>query len=354
MKVRQLGISITIVIAVTLSLYLLIAAQLLQDPVSTEPDSAPSPAAIESRPAATDAAVEAATVVATTDAVSANNPEVGGGRKQLEIHGRIVDSEQRPIANAVIAEERYFHKARSDADGYYRLQLEMPRHRYPALHFLRSGYAGQRLKLGKKQLGDRLRYRLDVTLQQALESVSLNGRVGDEFGIGLSAARVQLNASYPRNRDSFYLTEFTDELGNFSFEGIDAGQSYKLAASLSPDYQAYENPGLRVELDPAPLEIVLRKLKFVDIDGMILNRESVPVPNYKMQINNLSTGVHARTIVSDSSGYFSLQRFPVGEVSLTTRGQSGTPQWPAARCADWLTEIAASSSSGSRLTRSSS
>ena len=35
---------------------------------------------------------------------------------------------------------------------------------------------------------------------------------------------------------------------------------------------------------------------------------------------NLTTGVHSRKIVSDSSGFFTLEGFPLGEVSLSTRG----------------------------------
>ena len=42
--------------------------------------------------------------------------------------------------------------------------------------------------------------------------------------------------------------------------------------------------------------------------------------NFEIYINNLTTGVHSRKIVSDSSCFFMLERFPLGEVSLSTRG----------------------------------
>ena len=77
---------------------------------------------------------------------------------------------------------------------------------------------------------------------------------------------------------------------------------------------------MSVSLNPKPLNIELKSLKFVDIDGMILNREAAPVSDFEIYVSNVTTGVHSSKIVSDSSGFFSLKNFPVGEVSLSTRG----------------------------------
>ena len=321
MKTRQISITIAIACALMLMLYLLIAFHLLEDrQADAPPPAARAPEPVTATSASGQAAAgETAALPAAPGRTGSDSH--GGGRKLLEIRGRIVDSDQNPIENAVIAEERYFHKARSDADGYYRLLLEIPRHRYPTLHFLRSGFAGQRIRLGKKQLQDRELYELDVTLEHALDTVTQSGWIGNEFGLGLEGARVELGASYSRNRDSYTLTEFSDANGNFEFEGIDAGQTYKLSVDLTPEYPRHEDPDFHVGHNPARADIVLRKLRFADIEGMIVNRESVPVPNYVMYISNIGTGRHRRKIVSDSSGYFRLENFPLGEISLTTRGR---------------------------------
>lgn len=321
MKTRHISISIVIAIAITLTLYLTVAFRLLEREAAVEPRN---PASTSTRADTAETAAPHAADNAmrrpSADIARADEEPVAGGRKQLEIRGRIVDRDQRPVENALIAEERYFHKTRSDADGNYRLLLEIPRHRYPTLHFLRSGFAGQRIRLGKNQLQDKALYQLDITLDDALDTVTQSGWVGNESGIGLEGARIELVASYSRNRDSYSLTEFSDANGNFEFEGIDAGQTYKLAVDLTPEYPRYENPDFEVTHDPARIDILLRQLRFADIDGMILNRESVPVPNYVMYISSLGSGGHRRKIVSDSSGYFRLENFPLGEVSLTTRG----------------------------------
>ena len=319
MKPRQILFSITIVLLSTIALYLLIAYHLLQDPESrTSPivnaPPVPAPQENETAPA------ESTDVAVIAQQASTDGGLLSAGRKVLEIFGRVTDNDNRPIENALITEERYFASTRSDSNGAYHLLLDLPRHRYPTLHFLRNGYDGQRIRLGKKELQNSPIYELDVSLANALDSVNLQGWVGTEIGIGLEGARVELAASYTRNRESFYLTEFTDSNGNFEFEGVRSGETYKLSINQTPEYPYYEDLDFRVTQNPGAINIVLRKLNFVDVDGMIVDRRSTPVPDYEMYVSNVTTGMHTRKIVSDSSGFFTLRNFPLGELNLTTRG----------------------------------
>ncbi len=321
MNIRHISIWTLVAIAAITTLYLVLRYGPPPQP-ATEAPAAVTPAAAETAaPAEAAASVAEAGTATTGDTDSTMSSRAPAGRKLLEIYGRISDREQRPIADALIAEERYFQQTRSDHNGNYRLLLDLPRHRYPVLHFLRSGYAGQRLALGQAILGDKTLHELDISLAETLATVRQTGWVGDESGIGLAGARVELSASHSQDRGSFYLTEFTDARGNFEFEGIDAGRTYRLSVSLSPAYPNYEDREFRVTHDPARIDIVLKKLGFADIDGMILNRDSVPVPNYDIYIDNVTTGAHTRKITSDSSGYFRLENFPLGKVSLRTRGR---------------------------------
>ena len=305
----------------TLALYLLIAYHLLQDPVTApaKPEKA-GPAASSSGATVEDAGVTTTASPATRPQSDAGNDNSHAGRKIVEIFGRVSDAEGHAIENALIAEERYFAATRSDAAGYYRILLDIPRHRYPTLHFLRSGFEGQRIKLGKNELGQTPIHELDVKLEDAPDSVNLQGWIGNEIGIGLEGARVELSASYTQNRDNFYLTAFTDTNGNFEFEGVRSGETYKFSVNLTPEYPYYEDLDFQVTQNPEQINIVLEKLSFVDVDGMILNRESAPVPDYEMYISNVTTGAHTRKIASDSSGFFTLPNFPLGEVRLSTHG----------------------------------
>ena len=306
-------------ILLCLSIYLLIAQRLLQEPNGTVDNSrsatVTTPSAVNSlKP------LQQSAPVVTEIVVDTNKAPPAAGRKRLEIHGRIVDSDGQPLAAVVVAEERYHHRTRSDAEGYYRLQLEIPRHRYPVLHFLRSGYDAARIKLGKRELDPAPVYGLDVELAAALDSVTVEGWVSNENGVGIVDARVELAASYARNHESFYLTEFSDARGNFRFEGIRAGQTYTLEVDHTPHYPRYRNSSFSVGRNPAPVHIELPAIQFLDIEGMMLTRDALPVANFEMQVTNLTTGTHKNTIISDSSGYFRLQQFPPGELELATRG----------------------------------
>ncbi len=318
MKNRQFVVPLSIIALASLALYILIARALLRDPV--EPNTlfntdSGAPGRAGAPLLAADPAPREAKAQSVLD-----KPAASGGSKRIEVFGRVVDPDRQPLAGVLVAEERYFATARSDAEGYYRLSLELPRHRDPVVHFLRAGYGGQRFRLKPLDSPQKSGYRLDVSLAPALDSVDFEGWVGNDIGLGLEGARVQLTATYPRNRESFYLTDFTDENGRFRFDGVRSGETYQLSVQLSPEYRYYENPAFIVASDPAPEVIILEALKFVDVEGMLLTRDGEPVADYEIYVTNLSTGSHARKIVSDSSGYFALRRFPPGEISLSTSG----------------------------------
>ena len=319
MKIRQLILPVTIITLSTFALLLLIidpfpltSSQPVTEIVSAE-------AAIDHPPRLVRSSAKADTATDPIPVPTASD-EPSAGRKRLEIFGRIVDPDGQPIEDVVIAEERYFAKTRSGADGHYRLRLELPRHRYPVLHFLRSGYAGQLIKLGQADLQQRRSHHLDVKMNPARNSVDLRGWIGNDLGLGLEGARIELSASQARDRDSYYLTAFSDEKGFFEFTGVRAGETYGLSATLSPEFTRFEQDALVVTQDPAPVNIVLKPLEFVDIDGMVVNRAGTPIGDYEIVVTNITTGKHSRKIISDSSGFFSLDRFPPGNIQLTTHG----------------------------------
>jgi hypothetical protein len=319
MGTRQLALSIAIACLSILGLYLMIARHLLHDPQFRTPETNPVPVALlQSVPGSKQATGDSPNVdesrAPSADRAAAN------GRKIMEIFGRVVDREGMPIGGALIAEERYYYNTRSDAEGRYRILLDLPRYRYPSLHFLRSGYTGKLVRLVRNDLDESPLHELDVTLDETSDTVGLQGWVGNQLGEGLEGARIELIARQTEDRDSYYLTTFSDGLGQFEFEGVQADENYELTANLSPGYPYYEDPDFRVTRNPARIEITLEQIRFVDVDGMILGRDGAPVPDFEMYISNLTTGSHSRKIASDSSGYFSLPNYPVGEVSLSTRG----------------------------------
>jgi len=151
-------------------------------------------------------------------------------------------------------------------------------------------------------------------------SLRLSGWVADDLGVPLAGVRIEISAVASDQGSNFYLTVFSDERGNFTLEGVRSATHYRLTATLAPDYPVYSDADFYLGSEPEQIEIVMKALKFVDIAGMILTPAGSPVANFEMYISNLTAGVDARKIVSDSSGYFTLDHFPLGEVSLSTQG----------------------------------
>ncbi|MCP4769087.1 MAG: carboxypeptidase regulatory-like domain-containing protein [Gammaproteobacteria bacterium] len=313
-------LSIALIILFVLSLYLLIALPLLQDPVS----SPPTPDSSSVSPQTDNVTLQSThSPVNEADSSAADAPGTAppvSGSRLLEIFGRVEDSLGQPIEDVLVTEERYFFSARSDASGNYRILLDLPQHRLPILNFLRAGFGGQRIKLEPEQLQQQPLYQLDVVLADSVATLRLSGWVGNDLGVSLEGARVDISALNSTGDNNYYLTVFTDHQGNFVLEGVRASTHYKLTVNLAPEYPVYHDPDLYVGADPRHLGILLKTLKFVNVNGMILNPESAPVADFEIYIKNVTTGVHTRKIVSDSSGFFSLDEFPLGEVSLTTRG----------------------------------
>jgi hypothetical protein len=198
--------------------------------------------------------------------------------------------------------------------------VDLPRQRLPVLNFLRAGYAGQRVSPTQTELGQKQVYLLDRVLEDSGDTLRLPGWVANDLGVGLEGVRIEISAIESDPEHNFYLTVFSDDRGNFALEGVRADTRYRLTAALAPEYPIYSDPDFAVGSEPKPIQIVLKSLEFVNLAGMVLNTEAAPVGNFELYIKNETTEAHVGKIVSDSSGYFTLEHFPLGEVSLTSRG----------------------------------
>jgi hypothetical protein len=310
-------LAIALIIFLVLLLYLLIALPLLKDPGA-------GPAAPGSSSQSGDVTAQTARpAVDGTEAIAVSAPDARpqtSGPRLIEVTGRVVDRLGQPIEDVMVTEERYFFSTRSDAFGNYRILLELPRNRLPVLNFLRAGFDAKRIKLNQSQLPQQPLFELDVVLADSADTLRLSGWVGNDIGVSLEGARVDISALENNPETDFYLTVFSDQKGNFVLEGVPANTRYKLTVNLAPEYPVFHDPDFYVSTAPGHINILLKSLKFVNLDGMILNPQSAPVADFEIYIKNVTTGVHTRKIVSDSSGFFSLEEFPLGEVSLTTRG----------------------------------
>ncbi|MDH3633555.1 MAG: carboxypeptidase-like regulatory domain-containing protein [Gammaproteobacteria bacterium] len=317
---RQLILPFATIVLLTLALYWLIASRLLLDPPPADSSIASAERLTETlQPGPAPVARDEQDPAAHPNQIDSDDIHRSSTRT-IEIFGRVMDANSQPIDDVFVTEERYFFNTRSNVQGNYKLLMDLPTHRYPTLNFLRRGFRSKRISLTRAVLQQNSSYELDLELEENPLSVRLSGWVGNEIGVALEGARVELTALQPPGGEIFTLTVFTDPRGNFFLEGVRADEPYSLSINLAPEYSIYRDPDFSVGLNPEQVNIVLESLRFVDIDGMILNRDSSPVADFEIYVSNVTTGVHSRKIVSDSSGFFSLRHFPLGEVSLATRG----------------------------------
>ena len=249
-----------------------------------------------------------------------SNRKAAGTDRRLEIFGRIVDRHNQPIDNVIVTEERYFYSTQSDADGNYRIFVGMPLIQYPVMRFLRNGFEDKSITLGAGVLKQKSVLKLDVILDDNTDSITVDGWVGNDIGVSLEGLKIQISS-----RDNFgvgrvFYTTLSDDRGFFTFEGIRSGDLYRLTVLSPPEYLYYVDEEFSVTHNSPQINIVLESLKFIDIDGMIVNPKAEPVPNFVIYISNISTGTHARKLETDSSGFFSLRKFPAGDVILSTQG----------------------------------
>jgi len=243
-----------------------------------------------------------------------------GTRRRLELYGRVTDEDGQPVEDVRISEERNIYSTSTGADGNYKITLEILEHHNPVLQFLRSGYRGKRIKMSKQELSQQSRKQLNVVLTETLDSVTVNGWIGNDFGTGLESAKIELVPANTQGEEGTYLTVLSGESGNFSLAGIKSGVRYSLSAYATLEYSSYLDTNFVVTQNPQQLNIILESLRLIDINGMIVNREGTPIPDFEIYMTNISTGTHVKKLVSDSSGFFSLINYPVGEVSFSTRG----------------------------------
>lgn len=240
-------------------------------------------------------------------------------QKKVEIYGRVIDQDNRPVENVLVSEDEYFYYSRSDSVGNYRLALELPKHRFPKLNFLRSGYEAKKFDLANAASVNEAQMELNVTLLESIESISVGGWIGNENGENLPGQKIGLYSSGNQGLKDIDQTVVSDGNGEFVFEAIVPDVDYQLEVYTSEQYAPYSVQDLILTRTTPRLNITLSKLKFIQVSGMFVDIEGAPVPDFEIDMINVSTGIHLRRIKSDSSGFFQLENFPTGEIRFSSR-----------------------------------
>jgi len=154
--------------------------------------------------------------------------------------------------------------------------------------------------------------------ESAVATASLSGWVRSPSGEALDAVRIVLHSQgfdgdepATRNLDS-------DARGEFRFDDLVAGRRYRLEISPGAGHAGFKLDSIVAQADGSFHEITVETIRLVDADGMIVDANLAPIPNFTFRLRSLVTDFPERAITSDSSGYFRLEGFPEGELSIAT------------------------------------
>jgi len=150
------------------------------------------------------------------------------------------------------------------------------------------------------------------------KTVTVGGWIGDESGTGLAGVEVEIESRGFDGEEITLHKTTSGQRGEFIFVKLISGRQYKLEIKPSGVYAGFILDAFAAGQANAPGEIILDRISLVDVDGMIVDTNYAPVANFKLEVRSLSVAYPDRSISSDSSGYFSLQAFPAGEVRIAT------------------------------------
>ena len=238
--------------------------------------------------------------------------------ERLAVFGIIVDDNNQPIDDVFISDEINAYGTRSDANGQYRIIVDLPRFKPYLLNFLRSGYKSQRINISTENFNNEISMELNVVLVEDADTTSFAGWIGNDIGAGLPDREIKLTSKGGLGLGAVFYVVRSDDKGDFWFEGIRSGLAYKLEVNPSPGYSGFVIHVLNVTQFTPRLKIVLDRFELIDIRGMVVNSEAEPVPGFNMLVENISTNFPVQTIFTDSSGFYKLDNFPKGEIKFST------------------------------------
>lgn len=152
------------------------------------------------------------------------------------------------------------------------------------------------------------------------EGLAVQGSVKDQLRQGISNMRIEITPKDSLSGEKNVYTTTTDHRGEFRFESIPPGNNYRLEVLASGAYLGIFLDPVAVNIGMPLVIITLDSVELVTIDGMIVDVDNAPVPNFEILIQNVGLAYPGRKIRSDSSGFFRLAQFPTGELQLSTSG----------------------------------
>ncbi len=236
----------------------------------------------------------------------------------VSIYGRVTTDDGDPIVDALISEEHQFTSTRTDDKGFYQIDIDLPKYKYPVVNFLRSGYKEEKYALSAREIEVSNGTEVDMVLSEDSASISLFGWIGDSQGGAAVSQKIELKSRGMKNLGNYYYTVFSNSYGEFEFEGIRANTDYQLEVYPTANYHRVVVYSLKLGDHSDHINIVVEPKILVNLTARIVDLMQQPVANLELNIQSIRDKQTPLKVSTDSSGFFSLSSFPAGEVKITT------------------------------------
>jgi len=154
--------------------------------------------------------------------------------------------------------------------------------------------------------------------QQAQSFTSLTGWIRNVAGTGLAEIEIAVQSLGLDRENMVARRTLSNQRGEFKIDGLVPGRQYRLRVEPTAEYSGYKLDSLILSNNAEPMNIILQQVELVDIAGMIVDTNRAPVSDFTFTVSSRSKQYPARTLSSDSSGYFRLDAFPAGELRIAT------------------------------------
>ena len=155
----------------------------------------------------------------------------------------------------------------------------------------------------------------DTSRQVSSQAIRFTGWLSEINSIGVADTVIKLSSPYK----NLYYSTTTDGNGNFLFEGVEAGDHYKISIDNHKNYKPLQMEKMAITANTWPLQIILEPLELMPLEGMVVDSYGGYVPNLRLKIRSLVNSLYDTEITTDNFGRFELPEFPVGEIYFSTQ-----------------------------------
>ena len=210
------------------------------------------------------------------------------------------------------------NKMLTDLQGHYALTLKQQSvvgRRY--LRFLLDGYQESRLALEGNIFDQDELLTVNATLTPLSETVTVSGRVSDEYGRAVAGERVQFHS---RSRYATYQT-MSGPNGDFRVDGVAVSDDYRVWVRSKDQYGDYNEEAVALVGGQHYLDIVLHSLATGTVRGRVLDGQNNPVADFHFWLRSANAQGRTLEVTADMDGWFAVEQVPAGRLTLGTRSQ---------------------------------